>query len=130
MHNEQERKILFKIRTVAYWKQCLISLRARSCLIQDESRNMNAHYIRNLVQWWLLCSFFRYTPLDYALLGEHHEVIQFMLEHGALSIAAIQDIAAFKIQAVYKGYKVRKAFQERKNLLMKHEQLRKDAAAK
>uniref|UniRef100_A0A8B9ZEA2 Inversin n=1 Tax=Anas platyrhynchos TaxID=8839 RepID=A0A8B9ZEA2_ANAPL len=72
----------------------------------------------------------RYTPLDYALLGEHHEVIQFMLEHGALSIAAIQDIAAFKIQAVYKGYKVRKAFQERKNLLMKHEQLRKDAALK
>ncbi|KAG6927932.1 inversin, partial [Chelydra serpentina] len=72
----------------------------------------------------------RYTPLDYALLGEHHEVIQFMLEHGALSIAAIQDIAAFKIQAVYKGYKVRKAFQDRKNLLMKHEQLRKDAAAK
>ncbi|NXN16971.1 INVS protein, partial [Indicator maculatus] len=72
----------------------------------------------------------RYTPLDYALLGEHHEVIQFMLERGALSIAAIQDIAAFKIQAVYKGYKVRKAFQERKNLLMKHEQLRKDAAAK
>ncbi|XP_036593531.1 inversin [Trichosurus vulpecula] len=72
----------------------------------------------------------RYTPLDYALLGEHHEVIQFMLEHGALSIAAIQDIAASKIQAVYKGYKVRKAFQDRKNLLMKHEQLRKDAVAK
>ncbi|XP_030407447.1 inversin isoform X2 [Gopherus evgoodei] len=72
----------------------------------------------------------RYTPLDYALLGEHHEVIQFMLEHGALSIAAIQDIAAFKIQAIYKGYKVRKAFQDRKNLLMKHEQLRKDAVAK
>ncbi|XP_054847555.1 inversin [Eublepharis macularius] len=72
----------------------------------------------------------RYTPLDYALLGAHHEVIQFMLEHGALSIAAIQDIAAVKIQAVYKGYKVRKAFQDRKNLLVKHEQLRKDAAAK
>ncbi|XP_072287694.1 inversin [Pyxicephalus adspersus] len=72
----------------------------------------------------------RYTPLDYALLGGHQEVIQFMLEHGALSIAAIQDIAASKIQAVYKGHKVRKAFRERKNLLMKHEQLRKDAAAK
>ncbi|KAG8447760.1 hypothetical protein GDO86_015029 [Hymenochirus boettgeri] len=72
----------------------------------------------------------RYTPLDYALLGGHQEVIQFMLEHGALSIAAIQDIAASKIQAVYKGHKVRRAFQDRKNLLMKHEQLRKDAAAK
>uniref|UniRef100_A0A8C9W3K7 Inversin n=1 Tax=Scleropages formosus TaxID=113540 RepID=A0A8C9W3K7_SCLFO len=69
----------------------------------------------------------RYTPLDYALLGEHQEVTQFMLEHGALSIAAIQDIAASTIQAVYKGYKVRKAFRERKNLLMRHEQLRRDA---
>ncbi|GAA6094781.1 inversin isoform X1 [Tachysurus ichikawai] len=70
----------------------------------------------------------RYTPLDYALLGEHQEVTQFLLEHGALSIAAIQDIAASSIQALYKGYKVRRAFKERKNLLMRHEQLRKDAA--
>ncbi|XP_035382348.1 inversin [Electrophorus electricus] len=72
----------------------------------------------------------RYTPLDYALLGEHQEVTQFLLEHGALSIAAIQDIAACTIQALYKGYRVRRAFRERKNLLMKHEQLRKDAAKK
>ncbi|XP_076009832.1 inversin [Genypterus blacodes] len=72
----------------------------------------------------------RYTPLDYALLGEHSEVTQFMLEHGALSIAAIQDIAAASIQAVYKGFTVRKAFKERKQLLMRHEQLRKDAAKK
>uniref|UniRef100_A0A8C7CQ50 Inversin n=1 Tax=Oncorhynchus kisutch TaxID=8019 RepID=A0A8C7CQ50_ONCKI len=72
----------------------------------------------------------RYTPLDYALLGEHSEVTQYMLEHGALSIAAIQDIAAASIQALYKGYTVRKAFTERKQLLMRHEQLRKDAAKK
>ncbi|XP_077577444.1 inversin [Stigmatopora nigra] len=72
----------------------------------------------------------RYTPLDYALLGGHSEVTQFMLEHGALSIAAIQDIAAASIQAIYKGYTVRKAFRERKQLLMRHEQLRKDAAKK
>uniref|UniRef100_A0A3P9KT94 Inversin n=1 Tax=Oryzias latipes TaxID=8090 RepID=A0A3P9KT94_ORYLA len=72
----------------------------------------------------------RYTPLDYALLGGHSEVTQFMLENGALSIAAIQDIAAASIQAVYKGYMVRKAFRERKQLLMRHEQLRKDAAKK
>uniref|UniRef100_A0A8K9XA88 Inversin n=1 Tax=Oncorhynchus mykiss TaxID=8022 RepID=A0A8K9XA88_ONCMY len=72
----------------------------------------------------------RYTPLDYTLLGEHSEVTQYMLEHGALSIAAIQDIAAASIQALYKGYTVRKAFTERKQLLMRHEQLRKDAAKK
>lgn len=76
----------------------------------------------------LLFMLSRYTPLDYALLGGHSEVTQFMLEHGALSIAAIQDIAAATIQAVYKGYTVRKAFRERKQLLMRHEQLRKDAA--
>ncbi|XP_028836540.1 inversin isoform X3 [Denticeps clupeoides] len=70
----------------------------------------------------------RYTPLDYALLGEHQEVTQYLLEHGALSIAAIQDIAASSIQALFKGYRVRRAYRERKNLLMKHEQLRKDAA--
>ncbi|KAL6109182.1 invs [Pungitius sinensis] len=72
----------------------------------------------------------RYTPLDYALLGGHSEVTQYMLEHGALSIAAIQDIAAASIQAVYKGYTVRKAFRERKQLLMRHEQLRKETAKK
>ncbi|XP_062395551.1 inversin isoform X3 [Sardina pilchardus] len=72
----------------------------------------------------------RYTPLDYALLGEHQELTQYLLEHGAMSIAAIQDIAACSIQALFKGYRVRRAFRERKNLLMRHEQLRKDAAKK
>lgn len=41
----------------------------------------------------------RYTPLDYALMGEHFEVAQYMIEHGAVSITGIQDIAALKIQA-------------------------------
>nr|XP_032801958.1 inversin isoform X1 [Petromyzon marinus] len=72
----------------------------------------------------------RYTPLDYALLGGHQEVIQYMLEHGALSIAAIQDIAATKIQAVYRGHRVRRSYLDRKKLLMKHEQLRKHAASR
>merc|ERR1711976_373092 len=49
---------------------------------------------------------------------------------GGLSITGIQDIAALKIQAVFRGYRVRKTFLERKKLLMKHEQLRKDAAKK
>lgn len=72
----------------------------------------------------------RYTPLDYALMGEHHEVAQFMLEQGALSITGIQDIAALKIQSAFRGYRVRKTFKENKRLLMKHEQLKKEAARK
>ncbi|XP_070570393.1 inversin-like [Ptychodera flava] len=72
----------------------------------------------------------RFTPLDYALLNDHHDVAQYMIEQGALSITGIRDIAASKIQAHYRGYKVRKTFLERKKLLMKHEQLRKDAAKK
>lgn len=42
----------------------------------------------------------RYTPLDYALMGEHHDVAQYMIEQGALSITGIQDIAALKIQVL------------------------------
>ncbi|XP_077432596.1 inversin isoform X3 [Vanacampus margaritifer] len=112
--------------------------------IQDKEGRTALHWSCNngyldAVKLLLGCSAFpnhmehteeRYTPLDYALLGGHSEVTQFMLEHGALSIAAIQDIAAASIQAVYKGYTVRKAFSERKQLLMRHEQLRKDAAKK
>jgi len=70
----------------------------------------------------------RYTPLDYALMSEYFEVCQFMIEQGAVSITAIQDVAAVKIQAWFRGVRVRRTFVERKILLMKHEQLRKDAA--
>ncbi len=45
--------------------------------------------------------FCRYTPLDYALMGEHHDVAQYMIEQGALSITGIQDIAAQKIQVSF-----------------------------
>lgn len=72
----------------------------------------------------------RYTPLDCALVGEHHDVALYMVERGALSIAAIQDIAASKLQATWRGYRVRRAFLDRKELMMRHEQLKKDAARK
>ena len=47
-----------------------------------------------------------------------------MIEQGALTINGIQDIAATTIQKCWRGYEVRKAFQNRKNLLMRHEQLK------
>ena len=36
--------------------------------------------------------------------------------------------AMFILQAYFRGYRVRKTFTERKKLLMKHDQLRKEAA--
>ncbi|XP_063718896.1 inversin-like isoform X3 [Symsagittifera roscoffensis] len=69
----------------------------------------------------------RYTPLDYALLNSHHEVAQFMIENaGALSINGIRDIAASKIQAVFKGARERRSFIERRTLLLKHDKIRKN----
>ncbi len=40
----------------------------------------------------------RYTPLDYALMGEHDAVAQYVIEQGGLSITGIEHIAAGKIQ--------------------------------
>lgn len=67
----------------------------------------------------------RFTPLDQALLGSHNDVAQVLIEQGGLSINAIQDIAASVIQACFRGYRVRKSFQEKMNLMIQHDQLRK-----
>ena len=40
----------------------------------------------------------RYTPLDYALMGDYQDVCQYLIEQGALSITGIEHIAATKIQ--------------------------------
>ena len=45
-----------------------------------------------------------------------------MIEQGALTINGIQDIAATTIQKCWRGYKVRKAFLDRRPLLMKHDE--------
>lgn len=38
----------------------------------------------------------------------------------------ITRLAATRIQALYRSYKIRKSFQEHKDLLLKHERLRKN----
>lgn len=43
-----------------------------------------------------------------------------MIEQGALTINGIQDIAATTIQKCWRGYQVRKGFEDRKPLLVKH----------
>ncbi|XP_020627637.1 inversin-like [Orbicella faveolata] len=62
----------------------------------------------------------RLTPLDYAIIGDHQDVAQYMIEQGALTINGIQDIAATTIQKCWRGYNVRKEFEDRKPLLVRH----------
>merc|ERR1719354_1284475 len=63
----------------------------------------------------------RLTPLDHALLISNDEMAQYLMEQGAFSSETIRNIAAARIQAYYRGYKMRKDFLRRKNLLMEHE---------
>eukprot|EP00794_Sanderia_malayensis_P017324 gene17324-19057_t len=66
------------------------------------------------------------TPLDYAIIREHMDVAQFMMEHSAFTIAGIQDEAATVIQATWRGYRLRKAFVDQKQLFILHEKKRKE----
>eukprot|EP00795_Rhopilema_esculentum_P013394 gene13394-4257_t len=70
------------------------------------------------------------TPLDYAIVREHQDVAQFMIEHGAFTIAGIQDEAATVIQATWRGYSWRKSFEERKQFLILHEKRRRETKKK
>lgn len=49
-----------------------------------------------------------------------------MIEQGAFTIAGIQDEAATVIQATWRGYRLRKYFQEQKELLILHERKRRE----
>jgi len=128
-----------------YVNSMLVLLENKACFnSQDREGITSLHWacskghmdaVKLLVQYSALINIMehtedRYTPLDYALMGEYFEVCQFMIEHGAVSITGIQDVAAIKIQAWFRGVRVRRTFVERKKLLMKHEQLRRDAAKK
>ena len=40
------------------------------------------------------------TPLDYAVIGQHQELAQLLIESGALTINLVRDLAAVCIQKV------------------------------
>ena len=46
----------------------------------------------------------RLTPLDYAILGDHQDLAQHLIEQGALTIASIQELAASMIQKMIRGF--------------------------
>ena len=52
------------------------------------------------------------------------EIVSLLIEYKGITIARIYNIAATRIQAYYRGYRIRTSFNERKKLIMKHMQLR------
>ncbi len=50
----------------------------------------------------------RLTPLDYAIIGQHQALAQFLIEQGALSISGIRELAAGMIQRCVRGHLARK----------------------
>ncbi|XP_065888702.1 inversin-like [Dysidea avara] len=50
----------------------------------------------------------RLTPLDYAIIGGHQEIAQYLIEQNALTISGIKELAASLIQKRYREYRDKK----------------------
>ena len=49
----------------------------------------------------------QFTPLDCAVFHEHHEVARLLLGRGGVTVSALRDSAAIKIQAFFRGSVIR-----------------------
>ena len=65
----------------------------------------------------------QFTPLDCAVCHEHHEVAQHLLSRGGVTMSALRDAAAIKIQSFFRGAIIRKTFKRHRALMVKHEKL-------
>jgi hypothetical protein len=65
------------------------------------------------------------TPLNLAILHDQSDIAKLLLAKGALPMEKIIRIAATRIQAIFRSYQIRKSFQEYRELLLRHERLRK-----
>merc|ERR1719402_534616 len=61
------------------------------------------------------------TPLDSALMAEQSDMVEVIISRHGLTITRIHNIAATRIQAFYRGYRIRTSFNDRKRLFVKHE---------
>ena len=56
----------------------------------------------------------QFTPLDYALGGDHQDIIELLRANDGLTIDDIRWLSALKIQSRYRGYMIRKKFKPQK----------------
>ena len=66
----------------------------------------------------------RLTPLD--LANNNLVIASFLSDAGALTMEKIVRIAATRIQALYRSYKIRTSFMQHRELMLKHERLRRN----
>ncbi|XP_028406573.1 serine/threonine-protein phosphatase 6 regulatory ankyrin repeat subunit A-like [Dendronephthya gigantea] len=67
-----------------------------------------------------------WTPLDFAMAADHQDVIQFLMDNGALTIARLQDLAADKIKKFLRRLVLRRREEKVKPLIERHKQLTKE----
>ncbi len=57
--------------------------------------------------------------LDSAILNERAEIVQCLMERGGMTLTRIQNISATRIQAWFRGNRIRNSFRENRQLLLK-----------
>jgi hypothetical protein len=57
--------------------------------------------------------------LDIAILCKETEIADLLMENGGITFHEIKEIAATRIQTMYRSYKIKTSFEENKALLLK-----------
>ena len=85
--------------TALHWACSVGSLEAVQLLLQMEA-NFNVMELDGE----------KLTPLDYAIIGNHQDVAQLLIEQGALSVSSIRELAATMIQRCIRGFLARRKY--------------------
>ena len=106
---------------VAHWlfnllsqKEAIHSIASRNNGILTFNRDLVA--VLHFSEKFLLILF-----SDSAIMNEHNEIVYALLEKGALTLSRIQNIAATRIQAWYRGFAIRRTFNDHRDLLVRSE---------
>ena len=70
------------------------------------------------------------TPLDLAIAGDQQDVTQFLIDHGALTIAGVQQIASDTIKRYLMLWLSKRKRKSLESLLLKHRMLTREESAK
>ena len=64
----------------------------------------------------------RYTPLDYALLGNHIDVVEYLQAQGGLQIEQVRELASRHVQSWWRGFQARLQFHRAYQGFLRHQE--------